>query len=53
MKFPFYYDQLVDHVEWNGHLDKITLQIYVCEKDTAPEYPDSKNAQNSKQYFIV
>lgn len=41
MKFDFYYDQPVDHAKWNGHLDTIDLPIYVCEKDSAPEYPDS------------
>ncbi|KAJ4423383.1 hypothetical protein N0V82_001987 [Gnomoniopsis sp. IMI 355080] len=43
-EFDFYYDQTVRNAEYNGRLDTITLAIYICELDKAPDYPDSAQA---------
>lgn len=46
--FDFYYDQSVVNAEYNGRLDTITLPIYICENDNAPDYPDSAQARISE-----
>ncbi|KAK7733993.1 hypothetical protein SLS53_007988 [Cytospora paraplurivora] len=51
--FPFYYDQSVTSVEWNGGLDPLTLPIYTCDLDDAPLYPDPERAKSRKCKQLV
>ncbi|KAF3760673.1 hypothetical protein M406DRAFT_268094, partial [Cryphonectria parasitica EP155] len=50
MLFDFYYDQSVNDVDSHGgSLGDVILPIYICEDDSAPDYPDPDQEVTSKK----